>query len=131
MTAQVRPEGRFDCYLQYSRKVYINKGDLISEWLLEASWEPFWSHLGALLGCPVALLEHLAALQGSPGTLLEDPWGARVSLWCHLLSRRVNLGVSWRLIWVAGRLLTIFLGLLCVVWDGPRHVFIAICSTFV
>ena len=71
---------------------------------------------------PVALLGHLAALQGSLGTLLGDPWGALVSLWCHLLSRRVNLGVSWRLIWVAGRLLTVFLALLCVVWDGPRHV---------
>ena len=87
--------------------------------------------LGVLLGCPVALLQHLAALQGSLGTLLGDPWGALVSVWCHLLSRRVNLGVSWRLIWVAGRLLTVFLTLLCVVWDGPRHVLIAICSIFV
>ena len=109
------------------RKVYLNKGDLISEWLLEASRDPFWS----LVGCPVALLERRAALQGSLGTLLGDPWGALVSLWCHLLSRRVNLGVSWKLILVAGRLLTVFWGLLCAVWDGPRHVLIAICSTFV
>ena len=108
-----------------------NKGDLISEWLLEASREPFWTQLGALVGCPVALLERLAALQGSLGTLLGDPWGALVSLWCHLLSRRVDLGVSWGVIWVAGRLLTVFWGLLCVVWDGPGHVLIAICSTFV
>ena len=105
---RIRPEGRFDCYLQYLRKVYINKGDLISEWLLEASWEPFWTHLGSLLECPVALLGHLAALQGPLGTLLGDPWGALVSLWCHLLSRRVNLGVSWDLTWVAGRLLNVF-----------------------
>ena len=131
MHLQVRAKGRFDCYLQYFRKVYINKGDLISEWLLEASRKPFWTHLGAFVGFPVALLERLAALQGSLGTLLGDPWGALVSLWCHLLSRRVNLGVSWRLIWVAGRLLTVFLGILGVVWDGPRHVLIAICSTFV
>ena len=96
------PEGRFDCYLQYFRKVNLNKGEIISEGLLDASKEPFWSHLGALLGCPVVRLEHLAPLQGSLGTLLGDPWGALVSLWCHLLSRRVNLGVSWRLIWVAG-----------------------------
>ena len=67
---------RFDCYLQYFRKVNLNKGDIISEVLLEASREPFWSHLGALLGFPVALLEHLAALQGSLGTLLGD-LGAR------------------------------------------------------
>ena len=40
---RLRAEGRFDCYLQYFRKVYINKGDLISEWLLEASREPFWT----------------------------------------------------------------------------------------
>ena len=98
---RVWPEGRFDCYLHYFRKVYVNKGDLISEWLLEASREPFWIHLGALVGCPVALLERLAALQGPLGTLLGALWGAPVSLWCHLLSRRVNLGVSWGLIWVA------------------------------
>ena len=131
MHLQVRAEGRFDCYLQYFRKVYLNKGDLISEWLLEASREPFWTHLGALVGCPVALLERLAALQGSLGTLLGDPWGALVSLWCPVLSRRVNLGVSWGLILVAGRLLSVFWDLLCAVWDGPRHVLIAICSTFV
>ena len=70
---RIRAEARFDCYLQYFRKVYLNKGDLISEWLLEASREPFWSHLGALLGCPVALLGHLAALQGS---LWECPRGS-------------------------------------------------------
>ena len=90
-----------------------------------------WTHLGALLGCPVALLGHLAALQGSFGTLLGDPWGALVSLWCHVLSRRVNLRFSWGLILVAGRLLSVFWGLLWDVWDGPRHVLIAICSTFV
>ena len=110
--------------------VYLNKGDLISEWLLEASRESFWNHLGLLVGCPVALLERLAALQESLGTLLGDPWGALVSLWCHLLSRRVNLGVSWGLILVAGRLLSVFWGLLCAVWDGPRHVLIAISNTF-
>ena len=97
---RIWPEGRFDCYLQYFRKVNLNKGDLISEWLLEASREPFWSHLGALLGCPVALLGYLAALQGSLGTLLGDPWGALVSLWCHLLSRGVNLGVLGGLFWL-------------------------------
>ena len=91
----------------------------------------FLDTLGALLGCPVALLQHLAALQGSLGTLLGDPWGALVSLWCNVLSRRVNLGVTWGLILVAGRLLSVFWGLLCAVWDGPRHVLIAICSTFV
>ena len=66
---RIWPQDRFDCYLQYFRKVALNKGDIISEGLLEASKEPFWSHLGALLGCPVALLEHLAALQESLGTL--------------------------------------------------------------
>ena len=96
LLTQVWPEGRFDCYLQYFRKVHINKGDIISEWLLEASREPFWSHVG--VGCPVALLGRIAALQGSLGTLPGDPWGALVSPWCHLLCRRVNLGVSWRLI---------------------------------
>ena len=100
MHAQVRAESRFDCYLQYFRKVYINKGDLISEWLLEASRKPFWSHLGAFVGCPVALMELLAALQGSLGTLLGDPWGALKSLWCHLLSRRVHLGVLGGLFWL-------------------------------
>ena len=99
---RIRAEGRFDCYLQYFRKVNLNKGEIISEGLLDASKEPFWSHLGALVWFPVALLGYLAALQGSLGTLLGDPWGALVSLWCHLLSRRVNLGVSWGLIWVAG-----------------------------
>ena len=100
MHLQVWPEGRFDCYLHYFRKVDINKGDAISGGLLEASRDPFWSHLEALLGCPVALLEHLAALQGSLGTLLGDPWGALVSLWCHLLSRSVNLGVLGGLFWL-------------------------------
>ena len=100
VSRRLRAEGRFDCYLQYFRKVYLNKGDLISEWLLGASREPFWTHLGALVGCPVALLERLAALQGSLGTLLGDPWGALVSLWCHLLSRRVNLGVLGGLFWL-------------------------------
>ena len=85
-----RTKARFDCYLQYFRKVHINKGDIISEGLLEASREPFWIHLGPLLGCPVALLRYLAALQGSLGTLLGDPWRALVSLWCHLLFVRVN-----------------------------------------
>ena len=69
LSRRLRAEGRFDCYLRYFRKVTLNKGDIISEWLLEASREPFWSHLGALLGCPAALLEHLAALQESLGTL--------------------------------------------------------------
>ena len=69
MSAQVWPQGSFDCYLQYFRKVHINKGDIISEGLLEASREPFWSHVEALLGCPMALLEYLAALQGSLGAL--------------------------------------------------------------
>ena len=41
VSRRIRAEGGFDCYLQYFRKVYINKGDLISEWLLEASREPF------------------------------------------------------------------------------------------
>ena len=100
MSRRFRPEGRFDFYLQYFRKVPLNKGDIMSERLLEASREPFWSHLGALLGCPVALLEHFAALQGSLGTLLGDPWGALVFLWCHLLSRRVNLGVLGGLLWL-------------------------------
>ena len=59
-----------------------------------------WSHLGALLGCPVALLERLAALQGSLGILLGDPWGALVFLWCHLLFRRVTLGVLGGLFWL-------------------------------
>ena len=74
-----------------------------------------WNHLGALLGCPVALLGHLAAFQGSLGTLLGDLLDALVCLWCHFLSRRVHLGVSWGVIWVAGRLLTVFWGLLCAV----------------
>ena len=72
----------------------VRKGE-ISEWLQKASREPFWSQLGAIVGCPVALLERLAALQVSLGTLLGDPWGALLSLWCRLLSRRVNLRVSW------------------------------------
>ena len=59
-----------------------------------------WTHLGVLLGCPVALLGHLAALQGSLGTLLGDPWGALKSLRCHLLSRRVHLGVLGGLFWL-------------------------------
>ena len=67
MHLQVWPQGRFDFYLHYFRRVYINKGDLISEWLLEASREPFWNHLGGLLGCPVVRLEHLAPLQGPLG----------------------------------------------------------------
>ena len=100
VSRRIRAEGRFDCYLQYFRKVNLNKGEIISEGLLEASREPFWTHLGALLGCPVALLGYLAALQGSLGILLGDPWGALVSLWCHLLSRRVNLGVLGGLFWL-------------------------------
>ena len=97
---RIRAEGRFDCYLQYFRKVNLNKGEIISEGLLDASKEPFWSHLGALLGCPLVLLEHLSAVQWSLGPLLGDPWGALVCLWCHLLSRRVNLGVPGGLFWL-------------------------------
>ena len=50
MSAQVRVEGRFDCYLQYFGKVNLNKGDIISEGLLDASKEPLWNHLGPFWG---------------------------------------------------------------------------------
>ena len=73
----------------------------------------------------MALLGSLGALQASPGPLRGGPWDVLGSLGYHLLSRGVNLGVSWGLIWVAGRLLNVFWGLLCAVWDGRRYVFVA------
>ena len=60
---------------------------------LESFGNPFAVSSGALLG-------HLAALQGSLGNLLGDPWGALVSPWRHVLSRRVNLGVLGGLFWL-------------------------------
>ena len=67
---RIRAEGRFDCYLQYFRKVYINKGDLISEWLLEASREPFF------------------------GLIWEPFWGVQWRSWGILLLSRGPLGLS-------------------------------------
>ena len=101
-----RTKAGFDCYLQYFRKVHrihVNKDTSFQKSFCGPPGKllgMIWSHLDPLLDCPVALLGHLAAFQGSLGTLLGDPWGALVSLWCHLLSRRVHLGVLGGFFWL-------------------------------
>ena len=67
MQVQVRAEGRFEYYLQSFRKVNLNKEDLISEWLLEASREPFWNNLGDLLAVQWRSWGILLLLRGTLG----------------------------------------------------------------
>ena len=41
-------------------------------------WEPFWRHLGAVLGCFGAVLERLGAILGRLGTF----WKGFGGIWC-------------------------------------------------
>ena len=73
MSAQVRPEARFCCYLQYFRRVGPSKGTIAPEGLPEASREPFGRLLGGSWG-PLGSL--MAAFSG----LLAVTWGVLEAL---------------------------------------------------
>ena len=81
VSRRLRAEGRFECDLQYFRKVTLNKGDIISEGLLEASKEPFWSHFGSPFGVSSSALGASCCSPGVPWDSLGGSLGrASVSL---------------------------------------------------
>ena len=79
--SQVRPEARFDCYLQYFRRVQPNKGDTC----LERFFGGPLASLGGLLGV-------LWASFGVPWDSLGVPWG---SFGCPLGCLGTPFGRSW------------------------------------